>query len=89
MTPEAVMTMMQNAMEMMLAISAPILGAGLVIGVMVGIFQAVTQIQEMTLTFVPKIIVTVVVLMFAFPWMLQTMIDYTTNLYSSLPAMAR
>ena len=89
MTPEAVMTMMQNAMEMMLAISAPILGAGLVIGVMVGIFQAVTQIQEMTLTFVPKIIVTVVVLMFAFPWMLQTMIDYTTSLYSSLPAMAR
>ena len=89
MTPEAVMTVMQEAMEMMLIISGPILGAGLVIGVLVGILQAVTQVQEMTLTFVPKILVTVMVLMFAFPWMLQTMVDFTVNLYSTLPSLAR
>ena len=89
MSPEAVMTMMQGAMEMMLKLSGPILGAGLLVGVLVGIFQAVTQIQEMTLTFVPKILVTVVVLMFAFPWMLQTMMDFTSQLFMNLPALAR
>ncbi len=89
MSPEAVMTMMQGAMEMMLKLSSPILGAGLFVGVMVGIFQAVTQIQEMTLTFVPKILVTVFVLMFAFPWMLQSMMDFTAELFANIPALAR
>ena len=89
MSPEAVMTIMQESMEMMLTISGPILGAGLVIGVLVGIVQAVTQIQEMTLTFVPKIVVTVMVLMVAFPWMLQSMIDFTTRLYNILPNMVQ
>ncbi|MEE9240597.1 MAG: flagellar biosynthesis protein FliQ [bacterium] len=89
MSPEAVMTMMQGAMEMMLRLSGPILGAGLLVGVLVGIFQAVTQIQEMTLTFVPKILVTVFVLMFAFPWMLQSMMDFTLELFANLPALAR
>jgi len=89
MSPEAVMAIMQESMEMMLTISGPILGAGLVIGVLVGIVQAVTQIQEMTLTFVPKIVVTVMVLMVAFPWMLQSMIDFTTRLYNILPNMAQ
>lgn len=89
MSPEAVMALMQGAMEMMLSITGPILGAGLIVGVLVGIFQAVTQIQEMTLTFVPKILVTMLVLMFAFPWMLQSMIDYTTELYLSLPDFVR
>lgn len=89
MSPEAVMTLIQGAMEMMVALTGPILGAGLIVGILVGIIQAVTQIQEMTLTFVPKILVTMLVLMFAFPWMLQTMIEYTTNLYVSLPEMLR
>lgn len=89
MSPDAVMTMMQNAMEIMLLLAGPILGAGLIIGILVGIIQAVTQIQEMTLTFVPKILVTMLVIMFAFPWMLQSMIDYTTNLYQSLPELLR
>ena len=89
MSPEAVMTMMQGAMEMMLKLSGPILGAGLLVGVLVGIFQAVTQIQEMTLTFVPKILVTVFVLMFAFPWMLQSMMDFTVELFARLPELAR
>jgi len=89
MSPEGVMSLMQGAMEMMLSITAPILGAGLIVGILVGIFQAVTQIQEMTLTFVPKILVTVLVLMFAFPWMLQSMVDYTTELYRSLPDLLR
>ncbi len=89
MSPEAVMTMMQGAMEMMLKLSGPILGAGLLVGVLVGIFQAVTQIQEMALTFVPKILVTVFVLMFAFPWMLQSMMDFTSELFANIPALAR
>ncbi len=89
MSPESVMTLMQGAMEMVLTITGPLLGAGLVVGVLVGIIQAVTQIQEMTLTFVPKILVTILVLMFAFPWMLQSMIDYTTDLYLSLPNFVR
>jgi flagellar biosynthetic protein FliQ len=89
MSPEAVMVLMQGAMEMMLTITGPILGAGLIVGVLVGIFQAVTQIQEMTLTFVPKILVTMLVLMFIFPWMLQSMMDYTTELYHSLPEFVR
>ena len=89
MSPEAVMTMMQGAMEMMLKLSGPILGAGLLVGILVGIFQAVTQIQEMTLTFVPKILVTVFVLMFACPWMLQSMMDFTSELFANIPALAR
>ena len=89
MSPDSVMGMMQAAMEMMLMMSGPILGAGLIVGIMVGIIQAVTQIQEMTLTFIPKILVTMLVLMFTFPWMLQSMIDYTTNLYLSLPELVR
>ena len=89
MSPDSVMGMMQAAMEMMLMLSGPILAAGLIVGIMVGIIQAVTQIQEMTLTFIPKILVTMLVLMFAFPWMLQSMIDYTTNLYLSLPELVR
>ncbi len=89
MSPDSVMTLMQGAMEMVLTITGPLLGAGLVVGVLVGIIQAVTQIQEMTLTFVPKILVTILVLMFAFPWMLQSMIDYTTDLYLSLPNFVR
>ncbi len=89
MSPDSVMTLMQGAMEMVLTITGPLLGAGLVVGVLVGIIQAVTQIQEMTLTFVPKILVTILVLMFAFPWMLQSMIDYTTDLYISLPNFVR
>ena len=89
MSPDSVMTLMQGAMEMVLTITGPLLGAGLVVGVMVGIVQAVTQIQEMTLTFVPKILVTILVLMIAFPWMLQSMIDYTTELYLSLPGFVR
>ncbi len=89
MSPETVMTQMQAAIELMLKLSGPLLLSGLVVGIVVGIFQAVTQIQEMTLTFVPKILITVLVTMLAFPWMLQTMMDYTANLLQNIPNLAR
>lgn len=88
MRPEAVMTLMQEALEVMLKLSGPLLIGGLLVGILVGIFQAVTQIQEMTLTFIPKILVTVLIIMVAFPWMLQLMMDYTTSLFESIPALA-
>lgn len=89
MTTETVMDLMNTALFMMLKVSGPILIGGLVMGLLVGLFQAVTQIQEMTLAFIPKILVTVLVLMFGFPWMLQLMIDYTVTLFQSVPNLAR
>jgi len=89
MTPDSVMTLMQGAVEMMLKISGPLLLGGLLIGILVGIFQAVTQIQEMTLTFIPKILVTVLITMVAFPWMLQIMMDYTSGIFENIPRLVR
>lgn len=68
-------------------IAAPILGVALVVGLIISIIQVVTQIQEMTLTFVPKILAIVVVI-FAFgPWMLSTLTTYAENLYKSIPGL--
>ncbi len=89
MNPETVMSLMSNAIQMMLKLSGPLLLGGLAIGIMIGVFQAVTQIQEMTLTFIPKILVTALILLVTFPWMLQIMIDYTSNLFRSVPDLIR
>lgn len=70
-------------------IALPILLLSLVIGVLVSVFQAMTQIQEATLSFVPKIIVVVIALVFLGPWMLATMVNFTANLLRSLPTMIR
>lgn len=89
MTPQTVMDLMNGALLMMLKVSGPILAGGLAMGLLVGLFQAVTQIQELTLTFIPKILVTVLILMFGFPWMLQLMIDYTITIFKNVPYLAR
>jgi flagellar biosynthesis protein FliQ len=87
MTPESVMTMGRQAMEMTLLVSAPMLLAALVIGLIVSIFQAATQINEATLSFIPKLVGIFVVLIVAGPWMLSVMLDYMRQVFSSIPAM--
>ncbi len=74
----------RNAMETTLLISAPLLLSGLVIGLIVSIFQAVTQIQEMTLTFIPKIVAVFLALLIFFPWMLEIMTAFTTNMFNKI-----
>jgi len=72
-----------------LMVSLPIVGVGLMVGFMVSLFQAVTQIQEQTLTFVPKVISVLLMVAFTSPWIISIMVDFTTTLWSTIPAMAR
>lgn len=74
-----------KAMWVTLQISLPILGVSLVVGLLVSIFQAVTQLQEPTLTFIPKILAVVVVIVVAGPWMMNTMLGFTLELWSGIP----
>lgn len=85
MTPEFVMDMGRRAMEVTLLLSAPVLVLGLIAGLMVSIFQAVTQINEMTLTFIPKLIAIFLGLTLFLPWMLQVMTEYTTSIFVNIP----
>ena len=85
MTPEFIVGFARQAIELTLMISLPMLGVGLVVGVLVSIVQAATQLQEMTLTLVPKIISIFIVLIIAFPWIMDKMITYTQNLLLNLP----
>ncbi|MDH7603112.1 MAG: flagellar biosynthesis protein FliQ [Armatimonadota bacterium] len=89
MTDAGVLELAQRAVALALMISGPILGLGLVVGLLVSIFQAATQIQEMTLTFVPKIIAVGAALVVFGPWMLRSMIVFTTKLLNSLPNFVR
>jgi flagellar biosynthetic protein FliQ len=88
MTPESVMTLGRDAMEITLLVAAPILLVILVIGLVVSIFQAATQINEATLSFIPKLVGVFVTLIFAGQFMLTTMVDYMYLVFSSIPAMA-
>jgi flagellar biosynthesis protein FliQ len=81
----AVMEIAQNALELVIYLAAPVLLVGLAVGLLVSIFQAATQIQEQTLSFIPKLIAMVVALMVMGPWMLQMWIDFTQNLFHSIP----
>ena len=85
MTPELVMTIGKSALETTLMIAAPLLLVSLVIGLTISIFQAVTQINEATLTFVPKIIVTFLALLIFFPWMMRVMLGFTSSLFTNIP----
>ena len=87
MTPETVMTIGRQALELTLMVSAPLLLTALVIGLFVSIFQAATQINEMTLSFIPKLLGMFVVLIIAGPWMIELLQDYMQRLYSSIPWM--
>jgi len=85
MTPELVMEIGRQAIEMTLILSAPLLLAALVIGLIISIFQAATQINEQTLSFIPKLVGTFLTLILAGPWMLQMMVDYIRRLFESIP----
>jgi flagellar biosynthesis protein FliQ len=87
MTPESVMTIGQQALEVTILLSAPMLLAALAVGLLVSVFQAATQINEMTLSFIPKLLVMFIVLVVAGPWMLNLMMDYTRRLFSSIPGL--
>ncbi len=87
MTPDTVMTIGRGALEVTLALAAPMLLVALVTGVVVGAFQAATQINEMTLSFIPKLLALTLVLVVAGPWMLKTLIDYTRELILSIPGL--
>ncbi len=88
MTPEGVMDLGRNAMEITLMVAGPMLGTVLLIGLLVSIFQAATQINEATLSFIPKLIGVFLVLLIVGPWMLTTLVDYMHMVFSSIPAMA-
>ena len=87
MTPESVLTIGRHALEVTLLLSAPLLLAALAVGLLVGVFQAATQIIDMTLSFVPKLLVIAVVLIWAGPWMVRLMMDFTTDLFERIPGL--
>jgi len=89
MTPETVTSLMSEAIKLTLLVGAPMLLVGLCIGLLISVFSAVTQIQEMTLTFVPKIIAVFLALLISLPWILEKLTTYTINLYSSIPLLIR
>jgi flagellar biosynthetic protein FliQ len=89
MTEDIVLSLGRDAIWTTVALAAPLLIASLVVGLIVSIFQAVTQINEATLTFIPKMIAIAVVLVVLAPWMTQMMTSYTTELFTSLPNYVR
>jgi flagellar biosynthetic protein FliQ len=89
MTPDLVTQLARDAIEVTLYLSLPVLGIGLIVGLLISLFQAVTQIQEVTLVFVPKIVVVLVSLLFLSPWMMQKMMHYTEQLIVNLPQYVR
>jgi len=89
MGPDSVIHIGSEAIKMVLLISLPMLGVALVVGIAISLFQAVTQIQEMTLTFVPKIIAVFGAIILAAPWMTEKMISFTQNLFSMIPTLTQ
>jgi flagellar biosynthesis protein FliQ len=87
MTPETVMTIGTRALEITLMLAAPMLLVALVTGLLVGVFQAATQINEMTLSFIPKLLAMAATLALAGPWMLKLIVGYTRELFESIPGL--
>lgn len=87
MTPESVMTMGYEAMKVSLLLSAPLLLVALVVGLLISVFQAATQINETTLSFIPKLLAVFLTCVIAGPWMLALLLDYMRNLISSIPQL--
>ena len=88
-TPEFVVGFAREAMEMTLVICLPMMGVGLAVGVLISIFQAATQIQDATLSLVPKLVAMFIALILAFPWIMDKMMTYTTKLFTNLPEYIR
>jgi flagellar biosynthesis protein FliQ len=89
MTPEFVTGFFFDAIKTTISLAAPMLLAGLAVGLLVSIFQAATSINEMTLTFIPKMLAVAIALIFFFPWMMQTMVVFTQNLFENIVFYAR
>jgi flagellar biosynthetic protein FliQ len=88
MNPQMVVDLARSAITIALLVAAPMLIVALVVGLVVSILQAVTQIQEQTLAFVPKLVAVAVVFLLALPWIMQTLVKYTTELFRSIPSLA-
>jgi flagellar biosynthetic protein FliQ len=86
---DAVTSVVNNAVEVIILASLPTVGLGLLVGLIIAIIQAVTQIQEQTLTFVPKMIVVLWVLAATFPWMFRVIMELTLNLWNNIPMYAQ
>ena len=87
MTPQMVVSIGREALTVTLMVAGPMLLAGLIIGLIVSIFQSVTQINEMTLVFVPKILCVALALLIFLPWMINTILDFTNHLYDLIPML--
>lgn len=87
MTPETVMSLAQHALTVTTMLAAPMLIAALVAGLAIGMVQAATQINEMTLSFIPKLLVLIATLFIAGPWMLKLIVGYTRELFESIPLL--
>jgi flagellar biosynthetic protein FliQ len=86
-TPQYVVALGKEAIWLTLMVSAPMLILGLLVGLVISIFQAVTQIHEMTLTFVPKIVAVGLAMLIFMPWIINKLVDFTTRLFSSIPSL--
>lgn len=89
MTSQSVLSLVQEAMWVTFLVSAPVLFVTLIVGLVVAVLQAATQINEMTLSFIPKLFAMAVALMLAGPWMLKLIVNYTRELFESIPGMLR
>ncbi len=87
MTPETVMTVGMQALKITLLLAAPLLLVALIAGLLVGVFQAATQINEMTLSFIPKLLAMAAVIAVAGPWMIKLIVGYTGQLFESIPSL--
>ena len=87
MTPDTVLTVASESLTVASLLAAPLLLTALATGVFIGVLQAATQINEMTLSFIPKLLTLVISLLVAGPWMLKLIISYTQNLFASIPGM--
>ncbi len=87
MTPESVITIGQQALWVTMLLAAPMLLSALAVGLLVGMFQAATQINEMTMSFIPKLLVLVLALVVAGPWMLTVIVNYTKQLMAQIPSL--
>ena len=86
MTPESVITLGQHALYLTMLIAAPLLLSALIVGLVIGMLQAATQINEMTLSFIPKLLTVALVLIIAGPWMLNKLVEFTRSMIEALPS---
>jgi flagellar biosynthetic protein FliQ len=89
MDPAFVVSFLEKTIKVAVLLAAPMLLVGLAVGILVSIFQAVTSIQDMTVTFIPKILAVILVLVFTFPWMLNLIVGFATEIFTNMPVYIR